>query len=99
MRTKLLILAGLAAVAVAAVAVAPSLSTAADPKGKTKAEAAKTDAPKSDAPAGPYDPATAKGANPAEFKKMEAALPTEAPAKPAKPRKLLVFVGTSGLLP
>jgi uncharacterized protein len=93
MRTKWLVLAGLAAaVMVLAMAVAPSFSTAADTKDKAKAEAPK----QPNVPAGPYDPATAKGANAVEFKKMEAALPTEAPAKPAKPRKLLVFVGSTG---
>ena len=31
-----------------------------------------------------------------ELKKIEAALPSEAPAKPAKPRKILVFDKTEG---
>jgi uncharacterized protein len=91
MRTKLLILAGIAVAGLLAAVLVSPITNAADPQ-----EKAKTAAPKLNVPIGPYDPATAKGANPAEFKKMEAALPTEAPAKPAKPRKLLVFVGSSG---
>ena len=80
MRTQLLVLAGLVAVALVAVAVAPSISTAANPK-----------AP---AATGGYD-AVAKS-RPDEIKKMEAALPAKAFAQPAKPRKLLVYVESNG---
>ena len=92
MKTKLLlILTVLAAAALAVVALAPSMSTAADPKGKTKA-----DAPKTDAPAGAYDPTHAQGYNAQQAKQMEAALPEKAFATPAKPRKLLVYVESKG---
>jgi|WetSurMetagenome_2_1015567.scaffolds.fasta_scaffold25736_3 uncharacterized protein len=88
MRTKLLILAVLSALAVTALVLAPSMGIAADaPKGKGKAAAA---------PGGPYDPTTQQGYRAEEVKKMEAALPTEAYAKPAKPRKLLVYVESKG---
>ena len=76
-KTRLMVLAGLAAVA----AVLVALGVAA---GNAKAAAA----------TGQYD-ALAK-ANPNEVKRMEAALPTEAFAKPAKPRKLLVYVESKG---
>jgi uncharacterized protein len=89
MKTKWLIFTGLAAaVAVLALAAAPSFSTAANPKGK--------DAAKADAPAGEYDPTHAQGYNAQQGKQMEAALPTEACVKPAKPRKLLVYVESKG---
>ena len=80
MRTRLSILAGLAAMGVLALVAVPTLSTAAD----------------TSAPAGEYDPAQAKGYNAQQAKNMEAALPTEAYAKPAKPRKLLVYVESKG---
>ena len=40
--------------------------------------------------------ALAAGVSAAELKKIEAALPSEAPAKPAKPRKILIFDRTEG---
>jgi type 1 glutamine amidotransferase len=77
MKTRLWILAGLAAVTMLAVAMAPALSTAADAsKG--------------------YDPTKAGGYRAEEVKKMMAALPTEAFAKPAKARKLLVYTESKG---
>jgi uncharacterized protein len=88
MKTKWLVLAGIAAVAIlAALAATPSYTSAAGAKGAPKA-----DAPK--APGGPYD-ALAK-ANPNEVKKMLAALPEKAFAKPLKARKLLVYVESKG---
>jgi hypothetical protein len=89
MRTKLLILAGFAAAALLVTAVMTTSSPAAG-AGKGKTDAAKAD------PAGPYDPAKAPGYRPEEVKKMEAALPTKAPAKPIKPRKLMVYVESKG---
>ena len=76
MRPKLVLLAGLAALAMTLVAFGV-LGPAAAP-----------------AATGGYD-ALAKS-NPNEVKQMEAALPTEAFAKPAKPRKLLVYVESKG---
>jgi hypothetical protein len=94
MKTKLLMLAGLATAALLVAAMMTSSSTAAGTKAKdaakTPADAAKAPA----APAGPYD-ALAK-ANPNEIKRMEAALPTQAFAKPAKTRKLLVYTESKG---
>ena len=89
MKTKWLLLAGIAAGVLLAVAVMPMLSTS--------AIAAKAKAPEdSGAAAGQYDPTRAGGYNANEVKKMEAALPTEAFAKPAKARKLLVYVESTG---
>jgi type 1 glutamine amidotransferase len=89
MKTRLLILAGLVAVAMLAVAVAPSIGTAANPKGAPKADAAK-------AAPGEYDPTKAGGYRAEMTKKIEAAVPTEAFVKPAKPRKLLVYTESTG---
>jgi len=83
MKTRLLILAGLALAAMLAVVAAPSIGTAANPKGKEAAAAG-----------GAYDALAKANAN--EVKKMQAALPTEAFVKPAKPRKLLVYVESKG---
>ena len=91
MKAKLLILAGLAAVAMLAMALAPSMSTAADPKAKEPKASAKADAP-----AGAYDPTHAQGYNAQQAKQMEAVLPEKAFATPAKPRKLLVYVESKG---
>jgi uncharacterized protein len=88
MRTKLLILAGLALGALMVAALSPTLSTAAG-AAKAKTEAAK-------APEGPYDPTKAQGYHADEVKKMEAALPAQAFVKPAKARKLLVYVESKG---
>jgi uncharacterized protein len=90
MRTKLFILASILAVAVVAAVIAvPAVSTAAGAKGAPKADAAA-------APAGSYDPTRAGGYRAEEVKKMEAALPEKAFAKPAKARKLLVYTESKG---
>jgi uncharacterized protein len=85
MKTRLLVLAGLTAIMATLVALSMSAGVA-GAAGKAAAKA----------PAGPYDPTTQQGYKADEVKKMEAALPTEAMAKPAKPRKLMVYVESKG---
>jgi uncharacterized protein len=91
MRAKLLVLAGIAVTALVAGTLVSTLIPTVAAAGAGKG------APKTDAgPAGAYDPTHAQGYNAQQAKQMEAALPEKAFAKPAKARKLLVYVESKG---
>jgi type 1 glutamine amidotransferase len=87
MRTQWLVLTGLTAAALVCASVMAAT------KGGAKTEPA---AGAAAASVNGYDPTKAGGYRAEEVKKMEAALPTEAFAKPAKARKLLVYTESKG---
>jgi type 1 glutamine amidotransferase len=92
MKTKWLVLVGVAVGVLAAIAMIPLLSSTAG--------AAKAKAPEAGAATQAYDPTTNAGGHPpvtaAEIKKIEAALPDKATVQPAKKRKLLVYTESTG---